>query len=76
MTERMKSTSLNSIYKVYNDKKMQQDYDDYDDKIDDWEEKVADMEDYYYKKFSAMETALSTLQSSTSSLSALLGTNS
>jgi flagellar hook-associated protein 2 len=55
---------------------MQQDYDDYDDKIDDWEEKVADMEDYYYKKFSAMETALSTLQSSTSSLSALLGTNS
>lgn len=71
--ERMKSTTLNSAYKVYNDKQMQEEYDSYDDKIDEWEEKVANMEDFYYKKFSDMETALASLQSSTNSLTSLMG---
>lgn len=71
--ERMKSTTLNSAYKVYNDKQMQEEYNSYDDKIDEWEEKIADMEDYYYRKFSDMETALSSLQSSTNQLSSLMG---
>lgn len=70
---KMKSTTLNSAYTVYNDKQMQSDYNDYEDKIDDWEEKISDMEDSYYKKFSEMETALAKLQSTTSSLSSLLG---
>ena len=38
-----------------------------------WEEKLEDKEDYYYKKFSSMETALSKLNSQTSSLSSLFG---
>ena len=38
-----------------------------------WEQKLQDQEDAYYKKFSAMETALSKLQSQTSSLSNLFG---
>lgn len=70
-----KSTTSHSIYTIYNDKTMQKEYDDYTKTIKKWEEKVKDMEDYYYKKFSAMETALSKLQSQTSALSGLLGTS-
>lgn len=73
---KMKSTTLKSALTVYNDKQMQNDYDDYTDKIEEWEKKVTAMEEYYYKKFSEMETALSKLQSSTSALSSLLGTSS
>lgn len=70
---KMESTTLSSAYKVYNDKQMQDEYDDYTDTIEKWEEKLADLEDYYYDKFSAMETALSKLQSQTNSLTSLLG---
>ena len=69
----MKSTTMNSKYSIYNDKKMQRDYDEYTKTIKKWEEKVTAMEDYYYKKFTAMEKALATLQNSTSALSGLLG---
>ncbi|RDU21899.1 flagellar filament capping protein FliD [Anaerosacchariphilus polymeriproducens] len=70
---KMKSTTLSSAYTVYNDKQMKQEYDEYDDLIGKWEKKMSDMEKYYYKKFSEMETALTKLQSSTSSLASLLG---
>lgn len=73
MDAKMKGTTLNSAYTVYNDKQMKQEYQEYDDLIEKWEDKVKDMENYYYSKFSAMETAMSKLQSSTSSLSSLLG---
>ena len=71
--EKMGSTTLSSAYKVYNDKQMQSEYDEYTKTIKKWEDKLKDMEDYYYKKFSAMETALAKLQSQTNSLSSLLG---
>ena len=48
-------------------------YSDYTDLIKKWEEKLQDKEDYYYNKFSAMETALSKLNSQTSSLLSLFG---
>ena len=70
---KMKSSTLSSIYKVYNDKEMASEYSDYTTTIKKWEQKLQDQEDAYYKKFSAMETALSKLQSQTSSLSNLLG---
>lgn len=73
LDKKMKSTNMNSKYSIYNDKKMQRDYDDYTKTIKKWEEKVTSMEDYYYKKFTAMEKALATLQNSTSALSGLLG---
>lgn len=69
------STTSHSIFSIYNDKTMQKEYDDYSKTIKKWEQKVKDMEDYYYKKFTAMETALSKLQSSTSALSGLLGSS-
>lgn len=71
--DKMKSSTLSSSYKVYNDKEMASEYSDYTDLIKKWEEKLQDKEDYYYNKFSAMETALSKLNSQTSSLSNLFG---
>lgn len=73
LTKKMASSSVSSIYTIYNDKQMSSEYSDYKDKIDKWQDKLDYYEEYYYKKFSAMETALSKLQSSTSSLSNLLG---
>ena len=70
---KMKSTTLSSTYKVYNDKEMASEYSDYTDIIKKWEEKLQEQEDYYYEKFSAMETALAKLNSQTSSLSGLFG---
>ena len=73
LTKRMASSSVSSIYTIYNDKQMSSEYSDYKDKVSKWQEKIEYYEEYYYKKFSAMEKALSKLQSSTSSLSNLLG---
>lgn len=73
LDSKMKTSTLSSAYKVYNDKQLQEEYDDYTDQIKKWEEKLEEMEDYYYDKFSAMETALSTLNSQQSQLSGLLG---
>ncbi len=66
--KKMKSTSMKSIYNVYNDKEMASEYSDYTNTIIKWENKLSDMEDSYYKKFAAMETALAKLQSQQSAL--------
>lgn len=71
--KKMQSSSLSSVYTVYNDKEMASEYSDYTDLIKKWEQKLTEKEDYYYKKFSAMETALSKLNSQTSSLGNLFG---
>ncbi len=73
LDKKMQSTTMNTRFYIYHDKKMQKDYDDYTKTIKKWEEKVTAMEDKYYKQFAAMEKALSSLQSSTSALSGLLG---
>ena len=69
----MKSTSLRSAYTVYNDKEMAKSYSDYTTTIKEWNKKVESIEDSYYKKFSAMETALAKLQSQMSSFTSMLG---
>lgn len=69
----MSSTTLRSYGKFYNDKELDKQYTSYNKTISDWEQKVADIEDSYYKKFAAMESALSKLQSQTQQLSGLLG---
>lgn len=75
MDDQMQSSSLRSRYKIYNDKELDKDYSNLTKTIKQWESKVSDKEDYYYKKFSNMETALSKLQSQTSSLSSMLGSS-
>lgn len=69
----MASTEYRSIYKVYDDKRMKTEYDDYTTKIKEAQKKLDAYEDKWYKKFSAMEVALSKLQSSQNSLASMLG---
>lgn len=62
-----------SFGSFYDDKKMTTDYNDYKSKIATMEEKLNDYEDKWYKKFAAMEKAMSKMQSNTSAVSALIG---
>ena len=71
--EKMKSTELSSAYKVYNDKELDKEQKNYASLIKKWQDKIADQEEAYYKKFSQMEVALSKLQNQTNSLAGLLG---
>ncbi|MDE5932380.1 MAG: flagellar filament capping protein FliD, partial [Lachnospiraceae bacterium] len=73
LTKKMAGTTLSSAMTVYNDKQMKSEYEDYTDKIKKQEEKLNAMMDKWYAKFSAMETALSRLESKSSSLTSLLG---
>ncbi len=67
--KRMNSTKLSSMYTLYNDKQMATEYSSYNTKIKDKEDYITRMEDYYYKKFTAMETALAKLNQTQTSLS-------
>lgn len=73
ISEKMSPSKMSSALTVYNDKKMKEDYDDYTKKIKAQEEKLNAYIDKWYAKFSAMETALSKLESKNSSLSSLFG---
>lgn len=66
-------TDLRSFGSIYDDKKMQEDYNNYTTKISDLEDKLQAMEDRYYNQFAAMETALAKLQSNQSAVTSLLG---
>ena len=68
---KMSSSTLSSFGVVYNDKEMAREYSDYTKTISKWEDKLQDIEDSYYKKFAAMESALAALQSQQSSLANL-----
>ncbi|MBR6638341.1 MAG: flagellar filament capping protein FliD [Lachnospiraceae bacterium] len=72
--EKMQATQLSSAFTVYNDKQMTTELTDLKKKISDWEDYVTEQEDYWYKKFAAMEKAMSELQANSSYLSGLLGT--
>lgn len=69
----MKKTEYSSSFTLYDDVAMKDEYNDYTTKIKNQEEKITDFEDRYYKKFSAMETALAKLSSKESAISGLLG---
>lgn len=71
--DNMQSSTMRSRYKIYNDKEMDKQYDAYTKQIKEWEDRVSAKEDYYYKKFSQMETALAKLNSQTNTLSGLFG---
>ena len=73
LTNKMSATTMSSAFTVYNDKQMKSDYEDYTDKISKQEDKLNDLIDKWYKKFSAMETALSKLESKNSSISSMFG---
>ena len=70
---KMASSSVSSAYTIYNDKQMNTQYSEYNTKISEAEDKVTTWEDYYYSKFSAMESALAKMNAQSSSLSGLFG---
>lgn len=67
--KRMATSSSSSAFTIYNDKQMDKEYSTYSTKITDKEEEITTWEDYYYKKFTAMESALAKLNAQQSSLS-------
>lgn len=73
LQKKMSSTSLSSALTFYNDKEINKQLSQYKTDIKKWETKLADMEDRYYKQFTAMEKALASLQSQQSSLAGYLG---
>ena len=71
VNDKMKATSLSSALTVYNDKQMTKLQTQYEKDLKKLESRLQDIEDRYYKQFSAMETALAKINSQSSYLSGL-----
>ncbi|MBO4456420.1 MAG: flagellar filament capping protein FliD [Butyrivibrio sp.] len=69
----MKGTEYRSAFTIYEDKLMASQYSAYNTKISDAQKALEAAQDKYYKKFSVMETTLSKINSSSSSLSGFFG---
>jgi flagellar hook-associated protein 2 len=75
LMDKMKSTSLSSALTVYNDKEMTKSLSNYKSDLAKMEAKLADIENRYFKQFAAMETAMARMNSQSSALMSMLGTN-
>lgn len=73
-TNDIKSTSLRSALSFFNDKEVNKQIDEYTEDLTTMEDKLSSMEDRYYKQFSAMEKAMSKMNSQSSYFSSMLGT--
>ena len=73
MTEKCAKTEISSALTFYNDKQYNKLIKGYEKDLDTMEDRIKEMEDKYYKQFTAMETAMSKLQSQQNSLASLLG---
>lgn len=71
MSDKMAGSKVSSAQTFYNDIKMKEDISNYEDEMEKFEDKLAAMEDAYYAKFTAMETAMAKLQSQQNSLAGL-----
>lgn len=67
---------ISSALTFYNDKSYNKALEGYEKDLKKMEDKIKDLEDRYYKQFTAMETALAKMQSQTNSLAAMLGNSS
>ncbi|MCM1538829.1 MAG: flagellar filament capping protein FliD [bacterium] len=66
-------TGVRSYGSFYSDKTLTTQYDDYKTKIKKQEDKVAKLEDKYYKMFSSMETAMAKINSTSSYITSMFG---
>jgi len=73
MSEKMRSSSVNSALTFYNDKQLDKTMKSYKDDLATLEKRLQEIEDRYYKQFTAMEVAMSKLNSQQSSLGSFLG---
>lgn len=69
----MRGTEYSSAFTIYEDKLMASQYSAYTTKISDAQKALEAAQDKYYKKFSTMETALSKINSNSSSLAGFFG---
>jgi flagellar hook-associated protein 2 len=73
--EKMKGSNYNSALTLYNDKEIGKTIKAYKSDLNDMEDKLSNLEKRYYKQFTALEVAMEKMNSQTSALSTLLGTN-
>ena len=76
LSDKCAKTSISSALTFYNDKQYSTYLTSYQEDLEEIEDRITELSDRYYEQFTAMETALSNLQSQTSSLSSLFGTSS
>lgn len=73
LDKKMARSESSSAFTVYNDKDMKEEYDSYKEKISKQEAKLNDLIDKWYKKFSAMETAMAKMQSKNNAVAGMFG---
>lgn len=73
MNEKMKSSTMSSAFTFYNDKQMTKQMTSYKSQIKDWEAKLAEYEEKYYRQFTAMEKAMAKINSTQSTFSSYMG---
>lgn len=71
--KKMRSTDLSSALTFYNDKEMDKQIAAYKKDVSNWEKKLTDMENRYYSQFTAMEKAMSNMQSQQNYVSSMMG---
>lgn len=74
MNEKMKTSTVSSALTFYNDKQMDKTMKSYKDELSTLEDRLKEIEDRYYKQFTAMEVAMSKLNSQQSSLGSFFNT--
>ncbi len=74
ISELMKGTKYRTSFTIYEDKLMASQYSSYNTKINKAQEDLTAAQDKLYRKYSKMETALSKINSNSSSLSGFFGT--
>ena len=73
MFDKMGTSKLSSALTFYNDKQMKTESESYEKQIKEWDTKLADIEEKYYKQFSAMEKMMAELQNKQSQLAGFFG---
>lgn len=69
----MKSTEMSSALTFYNDKQIDDELEEFDERIGNLEDKLLKEENKYYEQFAAMEAAMAKLQSQQSYVAQLFG---
>ena len=70
---KMGSSSMSSIYKVYNDKQLKEESTSWDSKITALEDRITAIEDKWYRKFGKMESKLAKMQKNQTAVSGFFG---
>ncbi len=73
MFDKMKTSPLSSALTFYKDKQMNKQLEGYEDDIKLWTGRLADIEDRYFKQFTAMEKAMAKINSQSSTFASMSG---